>query len=426
MRNAHPEYDRAMRALRALQLIGAASAAAAALGFAASCSSFGAESDESVADATAGPRDGEAPDSESGRDGASTDGASGDAGADLRLPCPPAWGGTTLATAWEKRTIYEPPIDGGADAGRVWMYPFAIATDSSHVTWLAQLGVPGSADDTEPYNGNADAIVLRAPKQPGAPVVLARGQHRAVALALDGDFVYWVTWDVDDIGRMFRQPRDANCDVSCTPELVTTFSARIVRLVRAAPGIFFAVGGGGQTFRFQLGTWPTLVTSTGNYPSIAATSDHVFASAMTVARVTRASVLDAAAVDDPYLAVPALDASGYVGVGPTATDCASLWMVKSTNGVEELYRHDFASAGSFTKLTAIGGGTPGIAADEKYVYGAQWNAGGVLVVEKISGGSATVYAGNVWTVAVDDEGIYFGEHAPRAPATGTLYMRVKK
>ena len=78
------------------------------------------------------------------------------------------------------------------------------------------------------------------------------------------------------------------------------------------------------------------------------------------------------------------------------------------------------SFGQITEIRDLG-------ADARYVYAAALNTGGIFALQKTSMATAHPYTGNVWNLAVDDDGVYFGEHDPSAAGgAGTIYMLVKK
>jgi hypothetical protein len=386
----------------------------------ASCATFGGEDplpDGGVDEAStsdAGPDD-------SGRDASDGSAPDGSGLPALAAPCPPASGGAGLPGQWQQRVLYTPSVR---------MYPFDMATDATHVTWLAHVGTNYGGPDTEAYNGSGMAVLLRAPKDGNGPAVtLARDQPSARALVLDGDYAYFTT-DSSGSKRLVRQRRDADCSVDCAePTPVMTFppGVKIDKLVRPEPGLLFAIGEAGQVFRVKLGdVSPTRVSTSGTYPSLTATTTDVYASAGLSPDVVKVPVSGGAPVE-PYLSFPPAD-GGPPGVVPIATDCTALWMVREF-AQPQIYRHDLASAGS---LTPVGGTLDvnafDLAVDTRFLYVASPNAGGIALVEKSSGNRIGIYNGNVHRVAVDDDGVYFGEHGPQAttPKPGTMIMLVKK
>lgn len=388
-------------------------------GAAASCSSFSedqpAGGDDAGVDA---PVVGEGGGLEAGAE----DGGALPDGGERSSACPPPPGGSALPTAWNKRSLFEP--SGPAER----MYPFAIATDRLHVTWVAQLGEPDGGVDTAPYNGNGNAVVMRAPKLGvGMPAIVARDQPGATTVALDGLQVYWTTWQKSE-ATLLQQRRDVDCKIDCpAPEIVVTFPSgeRIARLVSVAPKVLFALSQSGKVYRIGLGTVPAQVLESGTFPAITATSTHVFASAGLKGFVGRVQV-DGGASDPSYLAVPPVPDAG-VGVSPIATDCTSLWMTRAMPDGRHVAGHDLSVPGSFQDLVLLGPAVDvfDMAADAKYVYVAAANAGGVFAVDKSSKGIVRPYAGNVFALAVDEDGVYFGEHAA-GPTAGGMFMLVKK
>lgn len=385
----------------------------------ASCAAFSGEPATTEDGAADAPSD--APDANASNDGAAAmDGAA----ALLRLPCPPPSGGTTSVDQWRTRILFAP----ANKANR--MYPFAISSDATHVTWLAQPGTVDGGDDTEPYNGRAGAMVLRTPKSGAGPTaVLARDQFGATGLTLDDTFAYWV---VNEPGGTIlrRQSWDVDCSVACpSPTSVASFpgGTRIERLIRPAPHVLFALGGNGVLYRHLIGSAiVSPVATSGDLPGVTATSDDVFVGSALSAMVQRAPVGGGASTTE--LVVPATDAS--VGVQTFATDCTTLWMGRAVKpGGDEIVAHQIGVDGSFAAGPPFGQITEihDLGVDARYVYAAAFNAGGIFVLDKSMKVTTHPYAGNVFNVAVDDDGVYFGEHdRGAAGGAGTLYMLVKQ
>jgi hypothetical protein len=415
--------------MRAFALVFCASVALGASVALASCASFTGEPGLTEPEAST---DSPAGDGASDLDAdASSDRASpgdGGVGATLRLPCPPPSGGTTGLESWAMRRLFEP-----ADSAHR-MYPFAIATDSTHVTWIAHPGTADGGDDTAPYNGLAAAVVMRAPKSGAAPaVVVARDQIGARALTLDETFVYWVT-NENGGTAIRRQSRDVDCAITCPkPDtmLILPSGARVERMIRVAPKLLYLLGGNGVLYAYTVGaTSTTLVATSGDIPGMTATTTDVFVSSLVSSLVKRAPVGGSGSQTEVSIP-PSMDAS--VGVETLATDCTTLWMGrKKAAGGSELAAHllgvdaSFVSnTPSFMPLAEI----HDLAVDARYVYAAAYNNGGIFVLDQTQRTTSRPYVGNVLAVAVDDDGVYFGEH-DRAPQgggpPGTLYMLVKK
>ena len=334
----------------------------------------------------------------------------------LEPTCPAPPGGIDKPTAWQKRSLFVPP------AGGPKMFPFAIATDATHVTWATQIEAPGALN---PYDGVGDGMIMRVPKDgSGTPVILATSQRFTRALALDGIFAYWVTYGEDNYARLMRTPR--GCVVSCgPPEERGMFPRgnRIDRIKRAVDGVLFAISDSGNLFRIDVtSTTPTLVYAAAGNAGLAVTTSAAYASAMDWPAVGKAPVAGGAGAD---LFRPAPDDAGPVGVVPIATDCASLWMVRESTPPIVL-EYALGSSPSRTTLPmALPIGAFDLAADDRWLYFGAANAGGLYLVEKMTGTSNLLQGGNVWRIAVDRDGVYYGEH-DRNSGTGNLYMLVKK
>ena len=326
----------------------------------------------------------------------------------LATNCPSS---RTPSCAFDKcarRSLYAPTTTA---------YPFNIVTDAANVYWVEQ--VVGDAGMMEAYNGQSLGRVLRVAKTGGPLSELAAGYTRAKALALDGPYVYWAQSTLSDT-TLFRLRRD--CTTPCgTPELVTTLPhADPTALVRGGPGNLFVMMSDGESYRVSLAVtdgestgFEKITVGVGPFPWMTATDDGAFLTSPSYAGVAR--VANGGAVTPLYVAAP--DA-GLVGL---ATDCSDLW----THGV------DSAPPVKMTRFPAMGSAIVGgtlptqlyfdMKADASFVYLAAANVGGVYAYDKKNGTTIPLYAGNVFALAVDTDGIYWGEHG----GSGTLYMLVK-
>jgi hypothetical protein len=85
-----------------------------------------------------------------------------------------------------------------------------------------------------------------------------------------------------------------------------------------------------------------------------------------------------------------------------------------------------AESATYTATAATFDDGQDIASDEGFVYVAQRRAGGGVFRGARDGkGFGSLYTGDVWRLAVDDEGIYWGEHA-KGSLAGNVFMQTKK
>ena len=170
-----------------------------------------------------------------------------------------------------------------ADAG----YPFGITTDGRYVYWVEH----PRGDSGDDSDGRLAARVLRAPKAPGGKTeVLAVGQPWARAIARDGDFVYWDTYD-DKTGRIDIYRVRADCAPGCVPVSVARASPgyRVGTILRAAPGVLFVQTDNGASYRLapETSALAPAGIDTSYLPSLVATDDAVYATASYVPFVAR-------------------------------------------------------------------------------------------------------------------------------------------
>ena len=333
-----------------------------------------------------------------------------DAGVDAALAsnCPSSRTPTCALDQCARRTLYTPTTTA---------YPFSIVTDTANVYWVEQ--VVGDAGTIAAYNGESLGRVLRVAKTGGPISELAAGYTQTRVLALDGPYVYWAQSTLIDT-TLFRLRGD--CTTPCgTPELVTTLPhASPSALVRGGPGILFVMTGDGDSYRVSLAVkagestgFEKIAVGVGPFPRMTATDDGAFLTSRSYPGVAR--VANGGNVTPLYVDAPD---GGLVGL---ATDCSDLW----THGLES------APPMTMTRWPAMGpaivGGTLptqlyfDMKADASFVYLAAANAGGVYAYDKKNGTTIPLYAGNVFALAVDADGIYWGEHG----GSGTLYMLVK-
>jgi hypothetical protein len=379
------------------------------------------EAFDNDAPVTPGDPDGDAssPGPDGAGDGAASDAGSDDADGSTGAAC------SRLASAprcqldeCTRRTLHEPP------AAR---YPFDIVTDATHVYWVSQEDVVGGGDG---YNGFGAARIARVPKVGGPAAELARNQRFAVTLALEGEQVFWTDHGIDNVSRLWSVARTAACDnQGCpSPALVGSFPPghRIYHLRRAAGGLLVGLSEAGSVFRVQLpGAVPFSLTNTSNTnPVFAVTAEHVYAGASNVTTVTRVRLADDD-VDPTWGTVPPGDAGP--GAGHMVAGCEHLWVVgipAQGSTPRPWYKVPLAG-GTLSPFTQATFHTTDVKLDARYLYASAHDMGGVFAYDTQGGGAFfPIASGNIWRVAVDDEGVYWGEHGDIA--TGTIRMLVKR
>lgn len=341
---------------------------------------------------------------DAGADATNDDAGADDAGADGEAPpegmsCTAARAPTRVPSNDDVTTIYR-------SATRA--FPFGITSDARNLYWLEQ-PAGGGAPTPVPYNGGGIARLLRLEKSSTADAqVLVEALSQATSLAIDGDALYVPTWGSAGSTEQATLLRiSATCAPPCAGEEVASFPARIREVVRVAPKLLFARAQNGTVFRIDLSATKAMVTESENMPSdppgMAVTRDAVFVAA-------GESKPNVYRFDD---AGARRTLSATEGARNIATDCTSLWFSRGRSVVET----DFS-------LVDLGASRPGpladrnhnvydMAADAAYVYFAYPDAGGLFAMSTDASDTKTypIYSGNVHALHVDDDGVYWGEHA---------------
>lgn len=333
-------------------------------------------------------------------------------------PCVPYGSTIPPVSALEQRVLYQRSTPEA-------VYPFAITTDPDFVYWVEQHGGQIGSGNENAYDGKGLASILRisrAGASAAQPTTLATGQAKTMAIARDGNWVYWATEDTD--ARRLRRVSAACAAAPCTVEDVGTFTAYVIRLVRPRPGLLFGLGLYGDVFRID--TTATAVSivreaSTSPLPGIAATPTGVYFSSKVEPNVQRTAV--DGGTDPQFATVDGQDAGD--GVDALSTDCDALWGVRAN--ANQPYR---VPLGGGTMSPAAPANTFGIfdtAADERYLYLAAGDGRGFHVLEKAALTAIPfTIPGSYWRIAHDEQGIYLGEHSRDAATAGRITMLVKR
>jgi hypothetical protein len=329
-----------------------------------------------------------------------------------RTPKGPSPACAQSPSACERKTLY---------LSQTSTFPFAMVTDATNVYWVAQSG--GDAA----YDGAAAASVLRVSKS-GEPtqaaVVLAVDQERTTTLVRDGEDLYWIASHATDAGsestlrRLRAAAKAPGCPGCAPPEVVATFPGIGRRLVRVAPGVLFSVDHGGVVRRLTKDGGVTTSGETSASPSLAAGLDQVFAGGGLTAEVVRIGAAGGTAV--PFVVLPEAGPDAALpGAWLLGADCSRVFGVRDEGAFWWS-----PAAGGYTATSETFAGATDIAADEGFVYVARRKGGGVVRGGRDGSGFTNLYAGDVARLAIDDEGVYWGEHA-KGSLAGNVFMQTK-
>jgi hypothetical protein len=331
-------------------------------------------------------------------------------GTGCKTPAAPSDECSSALAACERKTLY---------ISNTSTFPFAMVTDEANVYWVAQSGPADSA-----YDGTANASVLRVSKTGASTqqaTVLAENQSRATTLIKDGADLYWIVSTANDAGSTSTLRRLAGATGS--PQDVATFSGIARRLVRVSPGVFFAADNVGTVRRLTKDGMVSEIEKTSTTPSLAASKDFVFAGGGQLARVDRLPAGGGPA--STFFGVPdgASPDAALPGVHVLGADCDRMFGIRDDEGA---FFWSPAATATYTATTASFDDGQDIASDEGFVYVAQRRAGGGVFRGSRDGKSfGSLYTGDVWRLAVDDDGIYWGEHA-KGSLAGNVFMQKKK
>jgi len=309
--------------------------------------------------------------------------------------CPPAaYAATCLPGECELRTLSTPNVPEVV---------FAVRTDADAVYWLAQPSDP----ENKGYNGQGIARVMRVRKSGGAPAdVLVEGQPLTTRLVLDGEWIYWTTPFAGDRVDIRRTRRD--CTAPCSFEVLATATgtAPTDGLLRLRAGLLALQSTNGfvRTFDVDAKRFDESLSS-GDFPALTATLDRIFVGSGTTTHVSSTPI--AGGVTTKWTLPPVEDtAASSPGVVRLATDCTSLFAIRNDRAI---WRAPIET-GAFTTFTASVDATYDVAVDARYFYTAAANAGGVFATDLATGSRITITQGNIWSVTVDDQGVYWGTH----------------
>lgn len=282
---------------------------------------------------------------------------------------------------------------------------------------------------------NPARVLRRAKAGTGATFEIAAAQPAGRALALDGEYVYWTINDptrptrgLGPAGVLRRARRDCSA-APCTVEDLATIAGNVASLVRASAGRLVGLTDDGQVFVVDATLSPVGFTTTpmhlDTYPAIAVTNETAYGSSALVSPFVKRLDLGTGTVQPMFATVPDGGAGSNPGISPSTTDCDAVWGLRQQTTQHDLYRIALDGGAIQGRALPADFGPFAMAADARFVYFGVPNAGGLYAVDKAVPGALAVPVapGNVWRIAVDDDGVYWGEHGS---TPGAIYMVVKQ
>lgn len=371
-----------------------------------------------AADAGQPPGDSGAPETSGDLDG-SNDAASdaNDASADATVlsVCPRPPGPKSALAACEQRPLYVPANTAPKE------FPFAIATDSAFVYWVAMRAEsPGDV----PYDGVGTSRVMRVDRRGAAAAsvatIVADGQRDATSLVTAGDWIYWGASN-GGAAELRRAPRDCASNCAVTP-LATFVGPRIGRLAAIdAQTLVVQQSDGRTSFVKVVGSSvvANVAATTSDNAGLTTTTTAGFVTGFSSPAITQISATTGGS--SQLTSLPEAGAGQNPGLSTLTTDCSRLYGWRSGERMWTVA----IDGGATTDFAVPGWGAVfDLATDQTWLYAALPNGGGVFAIARNGKTSAIlIRAGNVHRLAVDDVGLYWGDHDNSA--SGTLWMMVK-
>lgn len=298
-------------------------------------------------------------------------------------------------------------------------YPFGIVTDTTSIYWVSQYvpanGTPQQRDDA--YNGNTKARIHRALKSDGNAdtnnsVLVANEKEKTVAITLDGDFIYWASKKDAANAVIRRTPR--SCLAPCMPEdwLTVPTGPNVTLLRRARDGLIFAMAEDGKVFRIDTKTKDVKAVNqtTDANPSMAVTTDSAF-----ISWLNQPSTFEITSGSANPHGTFVGGSSPELGGGELATDCDRVYAWRKFD--KNVWSTSAKQGGAFVKLADVGQvGAYDMLVDHDYIYVASPDGYGIKIVDLATRKVfPSTYPGSYFRIAVDDSGLYGGEHNHDTP-----------
>ncbi|MCW5831806.1 MAG: hypothetical protein KIS78_05065 [Labilithrix sp.] len=308
-------------------------------------------------------------------------------------------------------------------------FPHGIATSSGYVFWSSQI----AADSEDvPYDGRGAARILRVSKAGGPDqdaFVVAHDQRNVRVVTATRSHVYWAA--ETEPARFHVIEAAVDCEVSpCEARVVHRVQQGHVpeRLVALDEGTLLLMADNMVQLVPVAASTPTgaplrPLPDAFLFPNVARTQEDVFVASVADAELLR---LDRAAVSPslvPFASLPTGDAGHPPGPAAIAGTCDRLWAVDERS---ELFELSEDRATLITTALPPGSWFDAVG-DARYVYFGRANGGGVLAYDTQERAVSELFSGSAWHIAVDDDGIYIGDHGdgPKSTYAGAIHVIAK-
>jgi hypothetical protein len=308
---------------------------------------------------------------------------------------PPSSGCTTSGMCGPSAVSNAVLVDGGYAVEE--RHVFGIAATTKHVYWAAQSA----------YNGSSNGFILRVSKAGGVRDKVAAVFNPLQVTAAYG-YVYWLSRATQS--SVWRVP-DACSPPACTPELVHQRQAGdpIVNFAVVAPDeVIVHANFKLVRVRLQQTTWvadPELAV--GSNGDVHGADVGIFFASSPSREVKRVTFSSTGGMTTLHTTMP-----GDAGVRLLTSACGSLYALATVNGAADAL-YDVTALNGPPKSVSIGVDTNvfALASDARFIYFGVPDIGGIYRVERSGGLPKKLAEANVFALAVDDDAIYYADHA---------------
>ena len=309
-------------------------------------------------------------------------------------------------------------------------HPRGLATDDAWVYWAAQID----------YNGGTPGVLERIGKTGGVVQRLVSGTPDPGPVAVDTSNVYWVSEYSNATNRPSRVFRLAKAATGCgpdagpagcvQPELVySAMQGRpINQLIVLADRDLVAVDDSSLVrVKWTGSTWSTYPSvDVASSPTVADDDAFLYAAngaTSSVVRTNRDTTNKAA-----FTSLPDAGDGGAFGARHLVSACGRLIAHSNRSPDHPLWAIDKNDAAVPAAIGRVGSlNVYDMAADEKFAYLACADGPGLVRADLSGSGSLlALRSGNIWSVVVERDAIYFAEHGGNPTPAGSIWKIDKR